>query len=27
LGGGSVELDRVRDPLRAARPRGGEDDG
>src|SRR6185436_7662864 len=27
LGGRSVELDRVRDPLRASRPRGGEDDG
>ena len=25
LGGGSVELDRVRDPLRPSGPRGGED--
>ena len=27
LGGRSVELNRVRDPLRASPPRGGEDDG
>jgi protein-S-isoprenylcysteine O-methyltransferase Ste14 len=27
LGGRSVELDRVSDPLRASHPRGGEDDG